>query len=169
MSGPCHASNQSSASVDCGTDKPLGNCLFNALSDQMHGDESKHMEYRAATVQYMVDHPGDFKDFVIVNEGGGHRRNPKRKTHGSLQNRSDMTAPPSEEQVKKAFEQRMKMMAQGGSYGDNLEIVAFGNAYKVDVKVYSEEYKFWYIISAKKSVGEGKYPMLHIVHHVSLH
>ena len=115
----------------------------------------------------MMEHPDEFKQFVAVTDGGGLRRNPKRKTAGSLQSRPDTMARPTEEQMAKAFEQRVKMMAQGGAYGDNLEIVAFSQAFNVDINVYSEEARVWYVLQTKNRADHQKYPTLYIVHHVS--
>jgi len=41
-----------------------GNCLFRALSDQVHGDETKHHEIRQAVVKYVQNHADHFSAFV---------------------------------------------------------------------------------------------------------
>ena len=112
----------------------------------------------------MVAHPEDFKDFIAVNNGQGGRRNPKRKTAGSMQ--SQVPKAPTQAQINKTFMASMKRMAQGGTYGDNAEIVAFTRAYDVSVKVYEESSGRF--ISFPEDVPENSgRPTAYIVHHVS--
>ena len=40
-----------------------GNCLFRALSDQLYGDESHHVELRAMTVAHIRAHKEFFEPF----------------------------------------------------------------------------------------------------------
>ncbi|KAL6719276.1 hypothetical protein ACLMJK_003515 [Lecanora helva] len=143
-----------------------GNCLFHALSDQLHGDQSKHAEYRAETVAYMRAHPSQFKDFLPFHPGGGNRRNPKRKV-ASASTRPVATGP-TDEEVEAAFQLYLKSMAQERTYGDNLAIVAFAKAYKVNVYVWSEEMKiFVHHQCEDSSVGVVK--KLYILHHTWEH
>ena len=103
----------------------------------MHGDDSLKDEYRAETVKYMRAHPDQFKPFLEVHAGYGWRRNPKRKSKGALQGAVDSTNPTAED-VDAVFERHLARLAEGGQYGDNMEIAAFANAYKVNVSVFSE-------------------------------
>lgn len=57
-------------------------------------------------------------------------------------------------------------MAQGGAYGDNLEIVAFANVYKVDVCIYSEQMSGFFYCKCQSDPG-GVARTVYIVHHVS--
>eukprot|EP00727_Mastigamoeba_balamuthi_P003245 m51a1_g12918 hypothetical protein (201) ;mRNA; f:2085-2913 len=41
-----------------------GNCLFRSLADQLHGDAGRHAEVRAAVVDHIEGHRGDFEPFV---------------------------------------------------------------------------------------------------------
>ena len=93
---------------------PEGNCLFNALSDQLFGDQSHHIELRGATVDYIRSDPDHFKKFITVFPGGGTRRNPKRKNPGSLSNRLDLAGPTATE-IEASFQRQLKTMAQGGT------------------------------------------------------
>lgn len=43
-----------------------GNCCFRALSDQMHGTEAHHMEYRKRVCQYMRNSREEFEPFVAA-------------------------------------------------------------------------------------------------------
>ena len=43
------------------------NCLFRALSDQLHDGHTNHVHVRRSVVQYMREHPEDFAPFVEDN------------------------------------------------------------------------------------------------------
>ena len=76
-----------------------------------------------------------------------------------------MAAGPTPEEVDAAYKQHMKTMAKTGVYGDNLEIIAFAHAFKVDIMIFSEGGRFFYYVRCEKAKGEVA-PMLCIVHHV---
>lgn len=44
-----------------------GNCLFRAISDQMHGTQSYHAKYRLEIVKYMSRNRAEFIPFYIGN------------------------------------------------------------------------------------------------------
>lgn len=132
------------------------------MSDQLYGDQAHHTELRAGTVKYMEENPGQFKAFLAVNAGGGTRRNPKRKKYKEAFN----DALPTPEDIDRAWAAAIKAMKRGGTYGDNSEVVAFAFTYKVDVKIYSQENGYFYVI---RGVEGEQLPMLYIVHHVSIH
>ena len=113
----------------------------------------------------MKNNPDRFKSFLVVHPGGGSRRNPKRKNHGSRAT-SAIAAGPTPEEIDAAYKQHMKTMAKTGVYGDNLEIIAFAQAFKVDIMIFSEGGRFFYYVRCEKAEGEVA-PMLCIVHHVS--
>ncbi|KAG8527627.1 uncharacterized protein KY384_007780 [Bacidia gigantensis] len=144
-----------------------GNCLFHALSDQMYGDQSRHAQLRADTVQYMRDHPGEFKAFVIANPGGGIRRNPKRKNPGALRDTFDPT-PPSEADIDTAFTLSLDVMAKGGTYGDNAEIIAFSNKFHVDIRIWSAAIGAFLSVDCDAAPTEDV-QTLYIVHHTYEH
>lgn len=143
-----------------------GNCLFRAFSDQLYGDQSHSSEIRARVVEYMRDHPDDFKCFVNVEPHGGSRRNPKRK---------NTTAPaldvsgPTSEQIDQAWEQHLVRMARDREYGDNMEVRAFGSAYSVDIRIYLLP-RMAYLISCDAALAAGESrQIVHIALNVSLH
>ena len=113
----------------------------------------------------MRENPDEFKAFIVVNPGGGSRRNPKRKNAGG-HSASFTSAGPSPHDVEATFQSYLKTMAKGGAYGDNLEITAFAFAFKVDVKIYSEQGGYFYVASGAQNTAEDL-PTLYIVHHVS--
>lgn len=112
----------------------------------------------------MRDNGDYFKHFLEVHPGGGSRRNPKRKNAGSYATKPN-TGPASAAEIDAVFEGHLNRMAQGGTYGDNMELVAFSKALHVDVTIYQR--KFAYQVYAKN--GPCGLPNMHIAYHVSCH
>ncbi len=139
-----------------------GNCLFNALSDQLYGDQSKHHDIRSAVIDYMREKASYYKQFIVVHPGGGARRNPKRKNAGSFSTPFNAAGPTAAE-IERVFEGHLQQMACGGTYGDNMEISAFSSKFGVAVKIY--QYDFAYVVSALPQGTEEK--VVHIAYHVS--
>ncbi|KAL9089430.1 MAG: hypothetical protein Q9165_005751 [Trypethelium subeluteriae] len=140
-----------------------GNCLFNALSDQMYGDESQHHAIRAAVIEHMRENSDYYKQFIDVQPGGGTRRNPKRKNAGTYATTSN-NFPASAADIDRVFENHLQNMARGGTWGDNMEISAFSTAFRVDVKIYQRD--FAYMVGA----GEGSNrQVVHIAYHTWEH
>ncbi len=109
----------------------------------------------------MREHASYYKQFIDVQPGGGYRRNPKRKNAGIYSTVNTFT-PPSQEEIDRVFEGHLNSMAQGGTYGDNMEISAFTSAYGVDVKIYQHD--FAYMISAPDNGTQR--PVAHVAYHV---
>lgn len=141
---------------------PPGNCLFNALSDQLYGHQNEHANIRMRVISYMREHAEYYKQFIDVNPGGGIRRNPKRKNvHTSS---SSNFAPPSRSDIDRVFDSHLQIMAKGGTYGDNMEITAFASAFDCDVKIYQRD--FAYVVSSGE---DGHRPVAHIAYHIWEH
>lgn len=109
----------------------------------------------------MRENAAHYKAFMDVNPGGGQRRNPKRKNAGTYASQSSGSGP-TQSEIDRVFDAHLKNMAQGGTYGDNMEIVAFAKAFKVDVKVYQHD--FAYVLPAPDDGTEHQ--MAHIAYHV---
>ena len=62
-----------------------------------------------------------------------------------------------------AFESHLSRMAKGGTYGDNMEVVAFSKAYNVDLIIYKREHA----LCVKVDETSAAPKMLHIAYHVS--
>jgi hypothetical protein len=120
----------------------VGNCLFNALSDQIYGHQDEHANIRARVITHMREHANYYKQFIDVHPGGGIRRNPKRKNAGGYSNPSTNLAPPSTSEVDRVFESHLESMSRGGTWGDNMEITAFAAAFAYDVKIYQRDFAF---------------------------
>ena len=141
-----------------------GNCLFNALSDQIYGTQNRHREIRAAVIEYMRANADHYKAFLSVNPGGGPRRNPKRKNAASFNTTYDAHAP-TQDEITRVFDAHLTQMAQGGVYGDNMEIVAFAKAYMIDVVIYRER-ECYRIAAANDGSTDPGTPVAHIAYHV---
>ncbi|KAI7630982.1 cysteine proteinase [Hortaea werneckii] len=141
-----------------------GNCLFNALSDQIYGHQNEHAAIRSRVINYMREHGDYYKQFIDVHPGGGIRRNPKRKNAGSYSSPASIV-PPSEAEIDRVFESHLQSMARGGTWGDNMEITAFAAAFDVDVKIYQRD--FAYMVTG--GVDEKSKPVAHIAYHVWEH
>ncbi|KAK4544918.1 hypothetical protein LTR36_003823 [Oleoguttula mirabilis] len=137
-----------------------GNCLFNALSDQVYGDQHQHAAIRSRVITYMRENATYYKQFIDVHPGGGIRRNPKRKNVGAY-SAPPNTAPPSQADIDRVFESHLESMARGGTYGDNMEITAFSSAFNVDVKIYQRDFAYM-ITGGGPDAGR---PIAHIAYH----
>lgn len=140
-----------------------GNCLFNALSDQLYGHQNEHSNIRSKVIDYMRENADYYKMFIDVHPGGGMRRNPKRKNVGAYSSPANI-APPSESDIDRVFQSHLDSMAKGGTYGDNMEISAFSSAFSVDVKIYQRD--FAYMISGANPDTVGVREVAHIAYHV---
>ena len=108
-----------------------------------------------------------FKSFICVHPGGGTRRServPKRKNPGALARPEDSFIPTAE-QINTAFEKHLTSMQKGGEYGDNLEITAFANCFKVNVYIFSEAMNKFLLVKCEDDSEVTK--TAYIAHHVS--
>ncbi|KAI3641367.1 hypothetical protein MIR68_000497 [Amoeboaphelidium protococcarum] len=87
-----------------------GNCLFRALSDQLHGSEDRHVEFRQMVCDYIDKHRDEFVPFLLEEDDGN----------------TDI-----EEYVAK--------MRQNGTYGGNIELVAFSRLISAEIWIYQNE------------------------------
>ncbi|KIY71328.1 cysteine proteinase [Cylindrobasidium torrendii FP15055 ss-10] len=83
-----------------------GNCLFRALSDQLHGSPSKHLEVRQDICQWIEEHADRYEGFVDVDEFG---------TEGLKAYLAGMRTP--------------------GTYGGHMELSACAHMLSRDIKV----------------------------------
>ena len=146
-----------------------GNCLFNALSDQLYGSEDRHSEIRAAVIRYIRQHKAHYIKFMDAVSGGAQpRRNPKRKVTGVYQ--AAVSATPSPEQMDAAFEKHLHEMAKGGVWGGNIEVAAFTEQYQVDVLIHGRNeapyFLRWGRENGTRPAGQ-KGKLVHIAFHVS--
>jgi OTU domain-containing protein 3 len=106
-----------------------------------------------------------FKAFINVAPV---RRAPRRRAAASS-NQDFETF--TENEIDKAFEERMQRMEKSGVFGDNMEIQAFAREFNVNVKIFRKDYA--YVISADNTSGnavqssEGR-GFVYVAYHVSL-
>lgn len=93
------------------------------------------------------------------------RRNPKRKTAGS-KSTPFVSVGPTAAEVEATFQNYLLTMAQGGTFGDNAEVIAFARAFKVDLMIFSEEAGVFYKVEHDQD-SERAFRPLYILHHVS--
>lgn len=141
-----------------------GNCLFNALSDQLYGNQEMHEVLRTATIEHMRVNADFYRQYMTVNPV---RRNPKRKTTAASAARIDTTSY-SEVELQRQFEAHVEKMGQPGEWADNMEVSAFASALGVDVRLWQGDYT--YLISPRDThdiPAEKTRQTLNIAYHVS--
>jgi OTU domain-containing protein 3 len=144
----------------------VGNCLFNALSDQLYGHQEMHEVLRVSTIEHMKDNADFYRQYMACNNV---RRNPKRKTAAALRSRFDNTSF-TESELQKQFEDHVEKMGQPGEWADNMEVSAFASAMNVHVRLWQADYT--YLISPRFSCSRENSDdvddrqILHIAYHV---
>ncbi|KAF2248788.1 OTU-domain-containing protein [Trematosphaeria pertusa] len=142
-----------------------GNCLFNALSDQLYGHQEMHEVLRTATIEHMRENSDFYRQYMAVNNV---RRNPKRKTTAALPTRIDTTYH-TEEELQKQFEEHVEKMGQPGEWADNMEVSAFASALNVHVRLWQADYTYlfspriYYLPDGPDDVDDRQ--VLHIAYH----
>jgi OTU domain-containing protein 3 len=145
-----------------------GNCLFNALSDQLYGNQDMHEVLRAHTIEHMKAEADFYRQYMAVNSV---RRNPKRRTAAAASRRVDTTYY-TEEQLQQQFEEHVEKMGQPGEWADNMEVSAFASALNVHVRLWQADYTYLfsprtYYTSDDDLAAEDSRQTLHIAYHVS--
>lgn len=149
-------------------DMVQGNCLFNALSDQLYGHQEMHEVLRTATIEHMRDNSDFYRQYMAVNAV---RRNPKRKTTTAVPTHIDTTYF-TEEQLQQQFEEHVEKMGQPGEWADNMEVSAFASALNVHVRLWQADYTYLFSPRVQYTVGDDPVAAddrqtLHIAYHVS--
>ncbi|EOA87600.1 hypothetical protein ACJQWK_08264 [Exserohilum turcicum] len=149
-----------------------GNCLFNALSDQLYGNQDMHEVLRATTIEHMKDSADFYRQYMAVNNV---RRNPKRKTAAAAAAAKCMdTSYYTQEQLQQQFEHHVEKMGQPGEWADNMEVSAFASALNVNVRLWQADYT--YLFSPRTCYSPDADPAaddsrqtLHIAYHTWEH
>ncbi|EAT84125.2 hypothetical protein SNOG_08957 [Parastagonospora nodorum SN15] len=147
-----------------------GNCLFNALSDQLFGHQEMHEVLRTATIEHMRDNSDFYRQYMAVNSV---RRNPKRKTTTAVPTRIDTTYF-TEEQLQQQFEEHVEKMGQPGEWADNMEVSAFASALNVHVRLWQADYTYLFSPRVHYTIGDDPSAAddrqtLHIAYHTWEH
>ncbi|KAH8728665.1 hypothetical protein GQ44DRAFT_724118 [Phaeosphaeriaceae sp. PMI808] len=143
-----------------------GNCLFNALSDQLYGDQEMHEVLRTATIEHMRDSADFYRQYMAVSNV---RRNPKRKTTAAMPMRIDTTYY-TDEQLQLQFEEHVEKMGQPGEWADNMEVSAFASALNVHVRLWQADYTYLFSPRIYYAPNDGPAAVddrqtLHIAYH----
>jgi hypothetical protein len=146
-----------------------GNCLFNALSDQLYGNQDMHEVLRKLTIEHMRDNSEFYRQYMAVNNL---RRNPKRSTTTAQTTRIDTTYY-TEEQLQQQFDEHVEKMGQPGEWADNMEVSAFASALNVHVRLWQADYTYvfsprLYYSQNDDLSAEDDRRTLHIAYHVCL-
>ncbi|KAF1839530.1 cysteine proteinase [Decorospora gaudefroyi] len=147
-----------------------GNCLFNALSDQLYGNQEMHQVLRVTTIEHMRENADFYRQYMAVNSV---RRNPKRKTAAAASKRID-TAYYTDEQLQQQFEDHVEKMGQPGEWADNMEVSAFASALNVHVRLWQADYSYLFSPRTSYSSDDGlaaqdSRQTLHIAYHTWEH
>ncbi|KAH7115966.1 hypothetical protein B0J11DRAFT_443390 [Dendryphion nanum] len=144
-----------------------GNCLFNALSDQLYGHEEEHRALRDATIAHMRVNSDFYRQYMIVNPV---RRNPKRKSAAaSSATPIDLTFH-TEDELQKQFDLHLQKMGQPGEWADNMEVSAFASALNVHVRLWQADFHYtfspsvYYVSNGQGTIVDDR-PMLNIAYH----
>ncbi|CAG5161200.1 uncharacterized protein ALTATR162_LOCUS5980 [Alternaria atra] len=148
-----------------------GNCLFNALSDQLYGTQDMHEVLRIATIEHMKDSADFYRQYMACNNV---RRNPKRKTAAAAAAKPVDTTYYTEEQLQQQFEEHVEKMGQPGEWADNMEVSAFASALNVHVRLWQADYTYLfsprtYYTSNDDLAAKDNRQTLHIAYHTWEH
>lgn len=113
----------------------VGNCLFRALSDQLYGHSEDHLKIRRDVVDQMRANPDEYKPFLAV---GSIKRNPGR---GAARTGPVDSEAASDARVEATFQAHLAKMSKPREWGDQTEVKAFVQEYKVDVTVWNPSWK----------------------------
>ncbi len=131
-----------------------GNCCFRALSDQMNGDESLHLEFRRRVCEYMQRNREEFEPFVaaLIDDENDDDTKKNKKTSKNMD----------------AFDLYIKNLEKPGTYADNGVLVAFSRLYNLDINIHQLDQPIWTIsgIVAKKNQPVRQ---LHLSYHNGEH
>ncbi|KAF2019937.1 cysteine proteinase [Aaosphaeria arxii CBS 175.79] len=143
-----------------------GNCLFNALSDQLYGHQEEHKTLRDATIAHMRLESDFYRQYMIVQPV---RRNPKRKTTVAPAPLMDLSHH-TEEELQKQFDIHLDKMGQPGEWADNMEVSAFASALNVHVRLWQADFHYtfspriYYVLDGASGAVDDR-PILNIAYH----
>jgi OTU domain-containing protein 3 len=131
-----------------------GNCCFRALSDQMEGNESLHMDLRRQVCLYMRNNKDEFEPFVAaLIEDEEETSNNKKAANKKLD----------------AFEKYVKSLEQSGTYADNGCLVAFARLFQLDINIHQMDMPTWTINGSNTTKANQQVRQLHLAYHNQEH
>jgi OTU-like cysteine protease len=127
----------------------IGNCLFRALSDQLYDCTDKHDEIRQTVVEYLRANRDQFAPFVPINTEDWIRSQPS--TRSTRSQRASVDVDP--------YEAYLDNMAKPKTWGGEIEIRAFCEAYDRDVLIHrptNAGQPFDQMINNKRAQGQPR-------------
>lgn len=135
-----------------------GNCCFRALSDQINGDESLHLDIRRRVCEYMLRNRDEFEPFVAaLLEDSDDDSSNKKSNKKQQQANKNMDA----------YEMYIKNLEKSGTYADNGVLVAFARLYNYDLNIHQLDLPIWTINSG--SLSNKPVRQLHLSYHNGEH
>ncbi|KAB8297902.1 hypothetical protein EYC80_001688 [Monilinia laxa] len=122
-----------------------GNCLFRALSDQLYGHSEDHLKIRRDIVEQMRANPDDYNPYFAV---GFVKRNAGRRAARAGPVDSQAA---SDAKLEENFRAHLVKMSRPRTWGDQTELKAFVQEYKVDVTVWYPRWKLTFPAEHGKS------------------
>jgi OTU-like cysteine protease len=104
----------------------IGNCLFRALSDQLYDTTDRHGEIRQKVVEYLRTNRADFEPFVPIDTGDWVRSQASTRSSRSRKVSVDDDH----------YEAYLENMAKPKTWGGEIEIRAFCEAFDTDVIIH---------------------------------
>lgn len=144
-----------------------GNCLFNALSDQLYGHQDHNGALRDATIAHMRVNADFYRQYMTV---GPSRRNPKRQAAAAASSTCIDTSFHSEEELQRQFDLHVEKMGQPGEWADNMEVSAFASALNVHVRLWQPDYTYTFSPPGyydNEAGAQDDRAVLNIAYHVS--
>lgn len=137
-----------------------GNCFFRALSDQLFGNESQHIDIRQRTCQYLKQNRDEFQPFVAALVDEGEMAN----------NNKPVSSNKKASKVTDSYDCYIKALETLGTYADNGCLVAFARLYGLDIHIHQLELDIWTITGAPPA-KKGHQPnrQLHLAYHNGEH
>ena len=132
-----------------------GNCCFRALSDQMFGNESQHLDFRKRVCQYIRQNRDEFEPFVaaLIDDEDDDEQNSNSATSSGL---NRIKKPAFLSKKLDAFEKYIKNLEQAGTYADNGCLVAFARLYHVNINIHQLNMPIWTISDLDSNKGPLK-------------
>jgi OTU domain-containing protein 3 len=147
-----------------------GNCCFRALSDQMFGNESQHLDFRKRVCQYIRQNRDEFEPFVaaLIDDEEEDEQQTNNNTGANKLKKSSFL---SSNKKLDAFEKYIKNLEQAGTYADNGCLVAFARLYQVNINIHQLNMPIWTISGLdNNSSGKKSAPReLHLSYHNGEH
>jgi OTU domain-containing protein 3 len=154
-----------------------GNCCFRALSDQMFGNESQHLDFRKRVCQYLRQNRDEFEPFVAALIDDEDEDNDQQNGTGANNNKPKRPSFLSSNKKLDAFEKYIKNLEQPGTYADNGCLVAFARLYQVNINIHQLNMPIWTISgldnnnndNTKKAANSQPIRELHLSYHNGEH